>query len=421
MGVTGGLELVRLSNGVRVALDPMAGLETAALGVWQSVGARWEAPHENGVAHLFEHMAFKGAGGRDAKQFAEAVESVGASLNAATGYEHTSYFARMIAKDAPFALDLIADILFKPHWEEADFVKEKDVVAQERGEAFDFPSDRVFEIHQAALFPDQPLGRPILGEAATLDPMHVSALEAFRNAHLSPDRLVISIAGGFDRAAILDAAEKRFAHLAPKPRPAREPARPVAAAVGEARQTEETHLVLSWPAPPAGDPRAMAMRLFAEIFGGGMSSRLFQEIREARGLVYSIYASVDAYEDVGRLIVSTGCRAMDARAVVDLVNGALQSLASEGPGAAELLRAKAGAAASLLMGAEAPSARAEARAMQVLLRDALEPFDAMRARIEAATAGDVQTLAQMAAAGPACISVVGPKTGLGALAAFQAI
>jgi predicted Zn-dependent peptidase len=145
------LELIRLPNGVRVALDPMPGLQTAAVGVWQSVGARWETAAQNGVAHLFEHMAFKGAGGRDARQFAEAIENVGGIKNAATSYERTSYYARVVAEHAPFALDMIADILFAPHWEAAELEKEKGVVAQERGEAFDQPEDRVFELHQRAL------------------------------------------------------------------------------------------------------------------------------------------------------------------------------------------------------------------------------------------------------------------------------
>ncbi len=189
------LELVRLPNGVRLALDPMPGLGSAAIGVWQRVGARWETPEQNGVAHLFEHMAFKGAGGRDARQFAEAIENVGGIVNAATGYERTAYYARVVGEHAPFALDLIADILFAPHWSPEDLEKEKGVVAQERGEAFDVPDDRVFELHQGALYAGQPLGRPILGDEATLAQVSVATLENFRDAHLSPERVIVAIAG----------------------------------------------------------------------------------------------------------------------------------------------------------------------------------------------------------------------------------
>ena len=231
------LELITLSNGVRVALDPMPGLATAALGVWQRVGARWEKAEENGVAHLFEHMAFKGAGQRDARQFAEAIETVGGVLNAGTSYERTAYYARMIAEHAPFALDLIADILLAPHWEPAELEKEKGVVAQERGEAFDVPDDRVFELHQAALYAGQALGRPILGEEDSVQSLSVASLNAFRDAHLSPERMLVSIAGAFDRDAFLDTAERRFGALKPKPKQQRADAKPQAGAVMEAVQS----------------------------------------------------------------------------------------------------------------------------------------------------------------------------------------
>ena len=303
------VELVRLGNGVRIALDPMPGLGTAALGVWQRVGARWEETAQNGVAHLFEHMAFKGAGGRDARQFAEAIESVGGVLNAATGYERTAYYARTLAEHAPFALELIADILFAPHWDPADLEKEKGVVSQERGEVFDAPDDRVFVLHQSALYPDQPLGRPVLGEEETIRAVGIDDLIAFRNAHMSPERIVISIAGAFDREALLQSAERRFGALA------RKPPQPFASALAhagmarETRKLEQTHLVLSWPAPASGDEALYAARVMTEILGGGMASRLFQEVREARGLVYAIDAFLDTYEDVGRLIVYAGCSA----------------------------------------------------------------------------------------------------------------
>jgi predicted Zn-dependent peptidase len=414
------LELVRLANGVRVALDPMPGLGTAALGVWQRVGARWESAEQNGVAHLFEHMAFKGAGARDARQFAEAIENIGGSINAATSYERTSYYARVVAEHAPLALDMIADIVLAPHWNADDLEKEKGVVAQERGEAFDVPDDRVFELHQRALYPDQPLGRPILGEDATLANVGIETLEAFREAHLSPERVVIAIAGAFDRAAFLDAVDKRFGALKPKPAQQRLGARAFSGSVSEARKLEQAHLVLSWPGPAAGAETMFAARLLSEIFGGGMSSRLFQEVRESRGLVYAIDSFLDAIEDDGRLMVYAGCAAGNARAVAEIVRAELSALAETGPTEAELARAKAIARASLLMGLEAPSARAEARASQVFLRDRLIGFDELRDRIDAVSIKDVRALAQAALEGPACAAVIGPKAGHGALAAFHA-
>ena len=414
------LDLVRLPNGVRVALDSMPGLGTAALGVWQRVGARWEPAELNGIAHLFEHMAFKGAGPRDARQFAEAIENVGSVMNAATGYERTSYYARVIAEAAPFTLDLIADILFAPHWAPDDLEKEKGVVAQERGEAFDQPDDRVFELHQGALYAGQPLGRPILGEDATLANISVETLHAFRATHMTPDRVVISVAGAFDRAAILEAAEKRFGHLTSRPPQQRAPARAQAGIAAETRKLEQSHLVMSWPAPSTGDDRLYAARLMTEIFGGGMSSRLFQEVRETRGLVYAIDSFLDTFEDDGRLCVYAGCSAQNAATVATIVRDQLALLADRGPTDAELARAKSVARASMLMGLEAPSARAEARVAQVFLRDQLVSFDDIRARMDAVTAEQIQAIARAALAGPAAAASIGPKAGHGALDAFEA-
>ncbi|HET9232369.1 MAG TPA: pitrilysin family protein [Vitreimonas sp.] len=414
------LDLVRLPNGVRVALDPMPGLATAALGVWQRVGARWEPAEINGVAHLFEHMAFKGAGRRDARQFAEAIEDIGGVMNAGTGYERTAYYARIVGEHAPFALDLIADILFAPHWAPDDLEKEKGVVAQERGEAFDAADDRVFELHQGALYPDQPLGRPILGEEDTLANVDVATLRAFNDAHMAPERLVVSIAGAFDRNALMDAVEKRFGALTAKPAQQAAPAQAHPGRISETRKLEQSHLVMSWPSPPASSDAMFAARLLAEIFGGGMSSRLFQEVRETRGLVYAIDAHVDAFEDDGRLSVYAGCAPKHAREVAVLVREQLSILADKGPSQAELKRAKTVARAQMLMGLEMPSARAEARVSQVFLRDRLVSFDEIRAKVEAVTAEEIQALAHRALEGPDCIAAIGPAAGHGALAAFEA-
>ncbi len=413
-------DLIRLPNGVRIALDPMPGLGTAALGVWQRVGARWEPAELNGIAHLFEHMAFKGAGSRDARQFAEAIENVGGVMNAGTGYERTAYYARVVAEHAPFLLDLIADILFAPHWRPDELEKEKGVVAQERGEAYDVPDDRVFELHQGVLYAGQPLGRPVLGEEATLANVSVDTLRDFHDAHMTPDRVVISIAGAFDRNAFLDTAARRFGHLNGRVPPERLPARALAGQASEIRKLEQTHLVFSWPAPAAGADELFPARLMSEIFGGGMSSRLFQEVREARGLVYAIDSFLETFEDDGRLAVYAGCSAGHARTVAEIVRDELALLADKGPTAAELTRAKAVSRAQMLMGLEAPSARAEARVGQVLVRDRLVSFDEIRARMEAVTPEDIQALARAALAGPAAAAVIGPKAGHGALAAFQA-
>ncbi|MBL8549209.1 MAG: insulinase family protein [Hyphomonadaceae bacterium] len=414
------LELVTLPNGVRIALDPMPTLHTTAVGVWQRVGARWEKPEENGVAHLFEHMAFKGAGGRDARQFAEAIEAVGGVMNAATSYERTSYYARVLKEDAAYALDLIADTLLDPHWAPDDLEKEKGVVAQERGEAFDQPDDRVFELHQQALFPDQALGRPILGVDETLAPVSVQSLIDFRAAHMAPERVIVSVAGAFDRPAVLETITKRFGDLPGRAMIPPAPAKPAAGISIEERSLEQTHLVLTWAGPAAADETMYAARLMAEIYGGGMSSRLFQEVRETRGLVYAVDAYLDTMEDCGRLGVYAGCAAKNAKTVALIAADLLMGLAKDGPTAAELQRAKAVAGAQLMMGAEAPLGRAEARASQLFLRDRLIPFDEIRAKVDAVTAEQVAAAAARALNGPVCAAAIGPKSGLAAASAFHA-
>jgi predicted Zn-dependent peptidase len=415
-----GPERIALPNGVRIALDPMPGLETAALGVFVRVGARWERAEENGVAHLFEHMAFKGAGGLDARAFAEAIENVGGYLNAATGYERTSYTARVTSEHAPFALDMIADMIRDPHWVAEDLEKEKDVVTQERGEAFDQPDDRVFELHQAALFRDHPLGRPILGLEETVGAVSVDALRAFRDTHTTPARVVVSIAGGYDRGAVLEAATRCFGDLPDAPDVPALAAASIAADAVEIRKLEQTHLVFSAPGPPAGHETGPAAWIFSEIFGGGMASRLFQDVRETRGLAYAIHSWLDTYEDAGRIGVYAGCAAKNAKTIANCVADALEALAKDGPTEAELKRAKAVVSAQTLMGAEAPLARAEARAAQIFLRDRIVPFGEIRTRIAAVSAEDVRAIASAAVAGPVAASAIGPKSGLGAAGVFRA-
>jgi predicted Zn-dependent peptidase len=415
-----GPELIRLPNGVRVAFDPMPDLMTVSLGIWIKVGARWEKAHENGIAHLFEHMAFKGAGGRNALEYAEAVEQVGAIMNATTSYERTAYYMRALKQDAPFVFDMIADVILAPHWEEADLEKEKGVVTQERGEALDQPDDRVFELHQVAQFGASPLGRPVLGLEETVAGVNVAALSAFRDAHYAPERIVISVAGGFDRAQMLDRVEARFAALPARAALAAEPGQAKRGVELEERKLEQCHLVLSWPAPQAGAEEGFAARLASEIYGGGMASRLFQDVREQRGLVYAIDAYVEAYEDVGRLGVYAGCAPKNAVTVAERASAILIDLAEKGPTDVELKRAKAVVTAQMMMSAEGPSSRAEARASQVFLRDRIVPFEEIAGKVQAVTADDIRQVASRAVSGPAAASAIGPKTGLKATEAFLA-
>lgn len=407
-----GVQVTKLANGLTLVLDPMPELESTALGVWIQAGARDEAPEINGVAHLFEHMAFKGAGARDARAFAEAIESVGGSANAATGFERTAYYARCLAEHSGASLNLLCDMLLEPHWSQDDLEKEKGVVIQEIHEAFDSPEDRAFELHQRLLFPDSPLGRPILGTAQTLETISVDTLRAFREAYMPPSAMVLCVAGRFDAQEIAAIGGARFAALPARKRPSPVPARVGAGLAVEARRAEQAHLVLSWPAPALGDPALMSARLLSEILGGGMASRLFQEVRENRGLAYSIDAFLDLYMDAGRLLVTAGCAVKDAGMVSDLCAAALLDLAENGPNEREMTRARTMVAAQVLMGAESAAARAEVRAGHVLTLGAVLPFDALKAEIRAVTAPMVQARAREAVGGQACAAALGPNQAL---------
>ena len=248
----------------------------------------------------------------------------------------------------------------------------------------------------------------------------VDALRAFRDAHTTPARVVVCISGGYDRDAVIETARERFGKVKAGPDIAATLACVTSGEAVEARKLEQTHLVFSGAAPAAGAADATASWIFSEIFGGGMASRLFQDVRETRGLVYAIHSWLDIYDDIGRVGVYAGCDAKNAKTVAQCVADAFEALAKDGPTDAELARAKAVVSAQTLMGAEAPLARVEARAAQVFLRGRLVPFSELRTRIAAVTSADVRRLAAAAIAGPVAASAIGPKSGLGAAGVFRA-
>lgn len=412
-------EVLTLPNGARVVFDAMPDLRTASVGVYLGAGARHEPDASNGLAHFLEHMAFKGAAGRSAREIAEIVEARGAVMNASTGYELTNYFVRCLAPDAPDMLDVALSLAFGPDHPLSEIDREKGVVRQEIGEAADQPDDLVFELAQAASYGGHPLGRPILGTEQTLDTIRRDDLFAFAADNYAPQRTVISLAGAFDRNAILALAEgwlaKRSGAAAASPA-----APPIAAANVQtaSRKLEQTHIVLARRTVSATSPDRFAARIFAEIFGGGMASRLFQDVREARGLAYTIDAACDQHADCGRISVYAGCDPKDAGEVVKLTRGIWEDIASAGPSEAELARAKAIAAAQFAMSAEAPAARAGSAAYELLTFDRLVSVEEVLSHIGAVTIEDVRRIAADTLANPGIASAVGAKAGLAAAEAF---
>lgn len=409
-----------LANGVRVVVDPMPGLETIALSVVAGRGARYEDEARSGWSHLLEHMVFKGAGGRSARQIVEAVETEGGHLNAATGYERTSFQTRALAGGMPLAMEVTADLVLRPTMDLADLVREKQVVGQEIAEAADTPDDLVFELAQEKAYAGQPLGRPILGTVKSLKSATPQALSDWRAALYAPDRLVVSAAGAVDEDHLLKLAEAAFGHL-PAATGAPLPGEPAftGGSITRLRKLEQAHLVLMLPAVGAGDADYFVLRLFAEALGGGMSSRLFQEARENRGLAYAIDAYADTYADTGMLGVYAGCAAGNAVELARIAAEQIQALALS-VGDAELARAKAQLKASLFMGREQPLNRAEQAAGQTLMFGHLYTAADLAAAIDQVTAADFVRLGERMAADRKCVvSVLGSKAALGAPEAFE--
>ena len=399
----------------------MPALESVALSVVIRGGARWETEATNGWSHLLEHMVFKGAGERSARDIVETIEGGGGHINAATGYERTSFQVRCLADGLPLAMQVLADLVRRPLLDAGDLEREKAVIGQEIAEAADTPDDRVFDLAQSAAFAGQSLGRPILGTETGIGTATVETLRAFHaGLYADPARIVVSAAGAVDEAALLRLAEEAFGDLAPPASPlaAPGPAQFRGGGAAEARRLEQAQLVVLLPGVAAGDRDYFAMRLFAEVLGGGMSSRLFQEVRENRGLAYAIDAYAEHYEDTGVLGVYAGAAAADAPQTAELTAREIAKLAA-GPEPAELARAKAQAKAGLFMGREAPLARAEQAAGQLLLFDRLIPPAELARGIDAVTPADISRCGERALSGPRTVAVLGPNRAAGAVKAFE--
>jgi predicted Zn-dependent peptidase len=409
-----------LANGVTVLCDPVPGFETLALSVVAGRGARWEDEPRAGWSHLLEHMVFKGAGGRSARQIVEAIEADGGQLNAATGHERTSFQVRALAGGLPLAMAVTADLVRRPTLDEEDLAREKQVVAQEIAEAADTPDDQVFELAQAAAFSGQPLGRPILGTPASLDPAGPAALERWRATLYGPDRLVISAAGAVEEDELLRLAEAAFADAPAAPARAADPAWFTGGHARERRRLEQAHLVFLLPAPGVRDPGYWPLRLFAEALGGGMSSRLFQEARERLGLAYAIDAYGESYADVGVLGIYAGCAPEDAGRLAEVAAAQVRALADHIEDG-ELRRAKAQLKAGLFMSRESLLSRSEQAAAQILTQGRLLAPAEIAAAIDAVTSDDMaQAGAALRSPGRSTVGILGPKAALSAAARFEA-
>jgi predicted Zn-dependent peptidase len=406
------VEVTRLPSGLVVVTDTMAHLETASLGVWVGSGSRDEQPDEHGISHFLEHMAFKGTARRTAREIAESIEAVGGDLNAATGHENTAYFARVLRADVPLALDVLSDILSNPTFEPEEVQREQNVIVQEIGAAEDTPDDLVFDRLQAAAFPEQPLGRSILGTRETVRSFNRSRITTYLTRNYRAPDMVVVAAGAVDHGAVVADVGRMFTSFAGPPAPAPEPARFVGGSSIEARELEQVHVALAMDGLPQRDPALFSLQVFTSALGGGMSSRLFQEVREKRGLCYAIYAFHAPYSDGGMFGLYAGTDATDLpelmRVVVDEIANAAQTIQE-----AEIARVKAQMKASLLMALESSGARTEQLARQMFAWGRPIPLDELVARIEAVTVESTRAAGRaLLARGRPAIAALGPGPGL---------
>ena len=395
-----------LPSGLRVVTDATPHLRTAALGVFVSAGSRHEFDNEHGLSHLLEHMAFKGTRRRSAREIAEAIENAGGDLNAETGVEQTAYFARVLGDDVDLALDVLADILTESRFDAEELSREKNVIIQEIGAVEDTPDDLIFDLFTAAAWPEQPIGRPILGTREGVAAFDRSAIDAYLMRHYRAGASVVAAAGAIEHDRLV---ERTGALLGALGAESAAPPKPAAYRGGEVlvkKRLEQTHVVVGFEGRAIQAPDHDAAHVFAAATGGGMSSRLFQEVREKRGLAYSIYSFHWAYSDAGLFGFYAGAAPKDAG---ELMAAALDCLseAAEGLTEDEIRRAKAQLKVSTLTALESPGARAQQLARQTFVYGRPLSLEDMLARIDAITVADVRRAGAAMLASPPTVAAIG--------------
>ncbi|MEL7048292.1 MAG: pitrilysin family protein, partial [Pseudomonadota bacterium] len=387
-------QITTLPNGFRIVTHRMAHLKTVSLGVWVGTGAYHESDRVHGISHLLEHMAFKGTTRRSAKRIAEEIEEIGGDLNASTSLETTAYYARVLEGDEALAIDVLGDILLSSTFDPSELKREQDVILHEIAASQDSPDDLVYDLFQEGAYPDQPLGRTILGTPESVLAIGSDDLRNYLKQSYAAGRMVLSAAGAVDHDAVVDAATRLFGAVEAQPEE-----RPCSAVyVGGVRSTpkpfEQSHLLIGFDGPAYGQPDFFTAQVFSGLFGGGMSSRLFQDARERRGLCYAIYSTTWGLSDSGifAMHAATSTEMMDPLA--DVMAEGLADVAQNGPTDAETQRAKAQLKAGLLMSLESSFTRAEQMARHLLSHNRLISSDELIAQVDAVTTDDVRHYAE---------------------------
>ena len=402
------VDVTTTANGLRVVTDAMPHLQSASVGVWVDAGARYETPDVNGVAHLLEHMAFKGTKRRNAQAIAEEIEAVGGHLNAYTSREQTAYFARVLRDDVPLAVDILADILQHSVFDPDELARERTVVVQEIGQTEDTPDDIIFDHLQATAYPDQPLGWSILGTVERVESMDRAALAGFMQRHYQAPRMVLVAAGAVEHAAMVKLAEAAFGDLPAAGTPSFAPASYTGGDFRDHRELEQVHFAMGLPGLRYHDDDFYASQVMSTVLGGGMSSRLFQEVRERRGLCYSVFSFASSYLDGGMFGIYAGTGTDQVAELVPVICDEMVRLADDADDE-EVARARAQLKAGTLMSLESSSGRAEQLGRQMLIHGRPLPVDEIVGEIEAVdTAAVRRVAARVCGTGQPTVAALGP-------------
>jgi predicted Zn-dependent peptidase len=403
------VRVTTLSNGLRVAVDAMPEVESASLGIWVACGTRHENAELNGMAHMLEHMAFKGTRTRSARAIAEEIENVGGSLNAYTGREITAYHASVLKEDVGLGVEMIADILRNSVFDPDELQRERGVILQEIGQALDTPDDLIFDQFQTTALPGQPLGRPVLGTAGSVEAIGRDDLFAFLARHYTASNMVLAAAGKVEHDRIVELADRYFGSV-PRTPANSEALVPMSYVGGDGRESrglEQVHLVLGCEGIGYRDPDYYAVAVYSTLFGGGMSSRLFQRIREERGLVYGIHCFNAAYADGGLFGIYAGTGEDDLAELVPAVCAEFNAVAEQ-VSEAELARARNQIKAGTLMALESSGARCEQAARHLLIHNRPIPYEEIVSRIEAVDHDAVLRVARRLLGGKFTLAALGP-------------
>jgi predicted Zn-dependent peptidase len=398
-----------LDEGLTVVTERMPDIRSVSVGFWVGIGSVDEAPAQSGASHFLEHLLFKGTPTRTARQIAEAIDAVGGDMNAYTTKEYTTFYLRLLADDLDLGLDILSDIIWSPAFRPDEFESERQVILEEILMHADEPSDLVHDVVASALYPGHPLGREVLGEQTTVGAMTVEQVAAFHAEHYLPANIVVAAAGFVDHDRVVAGIADRLAGRAGGRAPSRTaPSAPPIHRVVLPRTTEQSHLVVATPAPDRDDEDRHAMAIVEHVLGGGMSSRLFQSIREERGLAYSVYAYRMAFQGAGALAVYAGTSPANTPEVLDLIHQGFEHMGERGVTPAEMQSARGHIRGAMALGLEDSGARMSRIGHSQMIHGRVLGLDEIDARLRGLTLEHVNDVATRWLTAPPTVACVGP-------------